>query len=505
MVPLVLAMADGPDPGALAGANSGASSPVILRSRLHYGSPLFGYTLAIALTVVTGSVRVALIHEQPGAPFLFFYPAIALASFLAGVGPGLLSTFLGAVFAFLLFPEPPMPLSWIALAVLGPLFSSGFAHLRLLRDQHRTNARELASFKLIGDHASDWILLLDSAGRIRYANLRACTELGWTAAELTGRSIESLVPEGERSGLNNLLEAARSGVARPIELTFLQRDQATLCVELGCTGVQTGENQVIHAAARNISERKRIERERRSIEEKLREVRHWESLGLMAGGLAHDFNNLLTSILGYASLAKNALPPGHEVRGMLDNIIGAGEKSAELVRMLLATAGYRPRSHEHLQLDQLLDSILSNRAFPTNVSIRREVESAVFSGDRRLLETLLWSLISNAAESYGPEGGVVHITVRSGPAPNFPNASFEDGDLAPGRCLGFIVEDNGCGMTPEVLERAFDPFFSTKLPGRGLGLPAVRGIVRAYSGKLVLWTEPGRGTRVEVWLPITAP
>ncbi len=468
---------------------------------MHYGSPLFGYVLSLALIVVTGALRLALFKEEPTAPFLLFYPAIALASFLAGVGPGLMAILLGAVFAIVVFPEPPAPPSWVALSILGPLAATGFAHLRLLRDEHRAAARELASFKFIGDHASDWILLLDGAGLIRYANLRACAELGWTDPELAGRHIESLVPEAERAGLVHLLEAAKSGAAKPIELTFARRDKSTAWIELGCTDVRIGNEHVIHAAARDIGERKRIDDERKQIDEKLREMRHWESLGVLAGGLAHDFNNLLTSILGYASLAKGSLPDGHEALPMLDNIVTAGERSADLVRLLLATSGYRPRYNQQLQLDRLLDWMLANRPLPSNVRVSREVEAAHFSGERRSLDTLLWSLISNAAESYGKEEGVVRVAIRSGVAPRALKASFEEGDAGPGECLGIIVEDSGCGMNAEVLHRAFDPFFSTKFPGRGLGLPAVRGIVRAYSGKLLLETAPGRGTRVEVWLP----
>lgn len=487
----------------------GSGPPVILRAELHYGSPVFGYALALALIIVTGALRLALMREQPGgpalAPFLLFYPAIAVASFLAGAGPGLLATVLSAVFAAVLFPETPAPGSWIALAVLGPLSASGFAHLRLLRDQHRAAAKELASFKFIGDHASDWILLLDDTGHIRYANIRACTELGWTSAELAGRHIETLVPESEQASVEALLETARSGAARPIELTFVRRDNTPASIELGCTAVHTGADRVIHAAARDISERRRIERERRRIEERLREVRHWESLGVLAGGLAHDFNNLLTSILGYASLAKESLAPRHEAHAMLDNIVVAGERSADLVRLLLATAGYRPRYNETLQLDRLLDATLTNRPLPPSISVVRDTESAVFRGDRRSFETLLWSLISNAAESYGAEAGVVRVTIRSGsPSPSASSrVSFEEGDTGTEECLGIIVEDRGCGIAADVLERAFDPFFSTKLPGRGLGLPAVRGIVRAYSGRLRLETAPGAGTRVEVWLPKT--
>lgn len=470
------------------------SPPVLLRAEMHYGPPLFGYALSFALIAVTGALRLSLMKEQPAAPFVLFYPAVAVASFLAGVGPGLLGIVLGALFAFLFFPEATSPTNWIALAVVGPLFATGFAHLRHIRDRHRAAARELATFQFIGDHASDWILLLEETGHIRYANRRACADLGWTSLELSARHIESLVPDSQKSVLQTVLETSKSGVTTPLEVIFERRDKTPVPVELGCTAVRTDEDHVIYAVARDIGARKQIE-------QKLREVRHWENLGMLAGGLSHDFNNLLTSILGYASLARDSIPAGHEAHPMLDNIVSAGERSADLVRMLLASAGYRPRYNESLDLDRLLDWMLANRPLPPHVRVSREVESVFFTGDRRSFDTLLWSLISNAAESYGKEEGVVHVTIRSGIAPPGSKATFEEGDPGPGACLGIIVEDSGCGMSPALLDRAFDPFFSTKFTGRGLGLPAVRGIVRAYSGKLLVQTAAGQGTRVEVWLP----
>jgi PAS domain S-box-containing protein len=488
MVPIVPSSASG---------DSGSPPPVILKARLHYGRPLFGYILSVALISVTGVVRLAFMERGHFSyPFVFFYPAIALSSFLGGVGPGLTATLLGAVFASLLFPNAMAPQNWIALAVLGPLFTQGFAHLRHIVERNRAIARELANFKFISDHASDWILLLGESGHIRYVNLKASTDLGWTDRDLQGRHIESFVPEAQRPMLSAALENAKSGTGKPVELAFERRDKSLALVELGCTAVRTEEDRVIYAAARDIGERKQIEK-------KLQEIRHWESLGQLAGGLAHDFNNLLTSILGNASVAKDILPRDHETAPLIDGIMSSAERSADLVRMLLATAGYRMRYNEQLWLDRLLDWTLANRPLPPNVRLAREVAASPYMGDRGAFETLLWSLISNAAEAYGEEGGEVRVAIRFGPAPPGRPVSFEEGDPGPGECLGIVVEDRGSGMSPEVLEHAFDPFFSTRFTGRGLGLPAVRGIVRAYAGRLSLETAVGQGTRVEVWLPVS--
>lgn len=471
-------------------------SDVIFRTRLHYGPPLFGYTLAIALVTITGMGRLALMTDgNYQGPFVLFYPAIAATSFLAGVGPGLVTMTAGALFATALFPQFPLPSSWIALSVPGPLLVTGFAHLREISEKNKAVAREYARFRYVSDHVSDWIFLTGESGAIQFANETACRELGFTAEELAGRAIEDLAPAWQRNGLRHLLEQSKAGKATPSEIAFERRDGTLAHAEVGCTAVRTATDVVLHIAARDTTERK-------LIEEKLREARRWESLRVLAGGIAHDFNNLLTAIIGNASLALSILPDRHPAAGLLENVAHAGDRSAELVRMMLATAGYRPGPGESLRVDELLGKVLGDHRIPVDVRMNLNVPPVSFKGDRQSIETLLRSLIANAVESYGESSGEVTVAAWSGPAPIHQPAGFEEGDVAPGRqCLALMVEDHGCGMTPEVLERAFDPFFTTKFTGRGLGLPAVRGIVRACAGKLWLRTGPAEGTRVEVWLP----
>jgi PAS domain S-box-containing protein len=496
MVPSVPADPQFPnDNGGAHTLRNATQPPVILRARLHYGSPLFGYVLAIALVAVTTVLGLAMSEGFPVRfPFIAYFPAIMLASFLAGAGPGMATIVLASVVATIWFP-PPQPLSWVALAVVGPLLSTGFAHLRHIRDRNREIAVDLLKFKYIGDHANDWILLLGDEGDIRYVNLRAATDLGWTERELTGRHIDSLVRAAQRQPLHTAMELARAGASKPLELEFERRDYSAVTMEISFTAVLTGEEQVLYAAARDTNERKQIE-------SKLQDIRHWESMGVLSAGLAHDFNNLLTSILGNASLARNVLHDDREITPMLNEIISAAERSSDLVKLLLSTAGYRSRFSERLHVEELLETTLARLRLPSNVRILKEIDAGIIIGDRRSFETLLSSLISNAADSYSGREGEVRVIIRSDMAPPTESPSFEEGDPGSGECLGIVVTDQGEGISPEVLKRAFDPFFSTRFTGRGLGLPAVRGTVRAYSGRLSLFSTVGAGTRVEVWLPM---
>ncbi|MGD1073702.1 MAG: PAS domain S-box protein [Bryobacteraceae bacterium] len=475
------------------------ASTVIFRSRLHFGPPVFGYTLAISLVAITGLGRLALMRDgNYNGPFILFYPAIAATSFLAGVGPGLLAITAGALFACGVFPYFPMPSSWIALSVLGPLLVTGFAHLREISERNKAVATECARFRYVSDHVSDWIFLTGESGAIQFANETACRELGFTAEELAGRAIEDLTLPSQRARLRSLLDQSRTAKAAPSEIPFERRDGTLVHADVGCSAVRTETDVVFHFAARDITERK-------LLEEKLREARRWESLRVLAGGIAHDFNNLLTAMMGNAALARDTLSEDHPAAGLLQNVTQAGDRSAELVRMMLATAGYGQGSVESLRVDQLLGKVIEGHRIPGHIRLNVNVGPLSFQGERQAFATLFWSLIANALESYGESPGEVTVSSWSGPAPAGHPGSFEEGEVEPGKqCLAIVVEDRGCGMAPEVLERAFDPFFTTKFTGRGLGLPAARGIVRAYSGKLWVKTRPGEGTRVEVWLPCEA-
>jgi signal transduction histidine kinase len=211
--------------------------------------------------------------------------------------------------------------------------------------------------------------------------------------------------------------------------------------------------------------------------------------------------------MGNASLARASLPEFHPVAGLLESIEGAGERSAELVRMMLASAGYKSRGREALRLDRVLGKLLAERPLEARVVLKTDANVEIES-DGRAAETLLWSLVLNAAESYGESKGEVFVSISALTEPAEPGfrdpeaaADFDEGRMPQGPSVRIMVRDCGSGMTPEVLERAFDPFFTTKFTGRGLGLPAVRGIVRAHGGKLRLRTTPSAGTTVEVWLP----
>jgi PAS domain S-box-containing protein len=461
--------------------------------------------VALMLSLGCGWVRLALVRgPHPPAPFLAFYPAVAIAAFIGGAGPGFFVILCSVLFGAFVFPVAPAAASWIALFFFGSICVVGFARLRGLRDRTAAMTMESSRLRFVIDHVSDWIFLLDQNGNIEYVNRTACRQLGYEFADLAGRPFADLEAEPKNALLPDLVARCKDGTPSPIEIALVRRDGSRVSAEVSCTAIRTGAaarkappgsgDLVIHVAARDITERKQLD-------QKLREARQWESLGALTGGLAHDFNNLLTSVMGNASLAREILAGDREAEMLLRGVEQAGERCAGLIHLMLATSGYKPRTRDRLRVDELLRRVIGSRPLPPGVTVHVEAESCEFESDRATMETLLDGLISNAAESYGAGGGEVLASVRMGEFPQLGQGSFEEGKPIPGTYLGIVVEDHGCGMSRDVAERAFNPFYSTKFTGRGLGLPAVRGIVRAHSGVLWMRTGPGQGTRVEVWLP----
>ncbi|PYT27012.1 MAG: hypothetical protein DMG57_19790 [Acidobacteria bacterium] len=251
-----------------------------------------------------------------------------------------------------------------------------------------------------------------------------------------------------------------------------------------------------------------VRRERRSLEEQIRQSQRLESLGLLAGGVAHDFNNLLTGILGNASLALDVLDPPEPARSMLENIIHAGERAADLTRQLLAYAGKGRFFIRPVNVSSLVRDIsdLMRTSVPRKVDFELTLEDDLppVEADSTQVQQLVMNLVLNAGEAIGEQSGTVEINTRleeiqtnGGRKPDVP------AEMKPGRYVCIEVRDSGCGMDDATRSQIFDPFFSTKFTGRGLGLAAALGIVKSHNGHITVESATGRGSKFRVYLPVT--
>ena len=262
---------------------------------------------------------------------------------------------------------------------------------------------------------------------------------------------------------------------------------------------QTGQPRGAVGAFVDITERKRSE-------ERLRQAQKLESIGLLAGGIAHDFNNLLIGVIGNASLALDLLPPGDQAIEFLQGIIGTGEQLAHLTRQMLAYSGKGRFILEHLDLSELVPEMsrLVQPSIPKKIPLHFELDRDLpaIEADRGQMQQVVMNLVLNAAEAIGNNAGL--ISVKTGVQvvdERYLRRNPEAAELSPGKYVYLEVRDTGCGMAKATQERIFDPFFSTKFTGRGLGLAAVSGIVRGHKGAITVSSAPGKGSCFTILFP----
>jgi nitrogen-specific signal transduction histidine kinase len=246
--------------------------------------------------------------------------------------------------------------------------------------------------------------------------------------------------------------------------------------------------------------------ERKRTEENLRQAQKLESIGLLAGGIAHDFNNLLVGVIGNASLAQDMIPSGSPALKMLSRIMDAGEQAANLTRQMLAYAGKGRFVLEPVNLSALVrsTSALMQSSISKKIDWQFQLRSAIpaVESDPGQMQQVLMNLVFNASEAIGAASGTISIVTGERTLDAAYITREMDGwPIEPGRYVFLEVSDTGCGMDEATKRQVFDPFFTTKFQGRGLGLAAVAGIVRAHKGAIRVDTAPGCGARFQVFLP----
>src|SRR5450755_503409 len=269
---------------------------------------------------------------------------------------------------------------------------------------------------------------------------------------------------------------------------------------------QTSAQNYLACFARDVTDRVAAERHRGVLESKLLDAQKLESLGILAGGIAHDFNNLLTGILGNVSLMRLELPVTSALREHVDQIESVTIRAADLCRQLLAYSGKGRFVVRPLDLSELLRQTapLLRLSVGKNATLRLDLAEKLpaVDADATQMRQVTMNLVVNAAEALGERAGVIGIATGVLQAEgDYLRTTFLAPELAEGKYVFVEVSDNGCGMGPDTQAKIFDPFFSTKFTGRGLGLSAVLGIVRGHNGAIKVYSELGRGTSIKLLFP----
>ncbi len=358
-------------------------------------------------------------------------------------------------------------------------------------------------------HSCDIISLLDAEGRLLYNSPATERINGFTPEELANIDTFEMIHPDDRQRVRDVFGKvlSESGSVHTVRYRYKTKDDRWLWMEaVASNQLDNPAVRGVVANSRDISERVRADEERARMQSQMLHVQKLESLGVLAGGVAHDFNNLLTVILGEADMLLLEGQSSPSVQNAAANIRNVAQRAAELTHLLLAYAGRGPITSERIDAIELIEDMRPLLELTVGKKSHLVVDighgPGWISADRRQLQQVVMNLVQNAAES-ADRNVTVTLTVsrchldRAG----ISQCIFAD-SLRAGPHLALVVEDDGEGLSREARERMFDPFYSTKQTGRGLGLAAVHGIVQRHQAGLAVESMPGLGTRLAIYLPL---
>jgi PAS domain S-box-containing protein len=369
-------------------------------------------------------------------------------------------------------------------------------------------ARSEEYFRRIFDESPVGMTIVGMDGRFHRVNNAMCRMLEYSESELFGKPTTDVTPKEdlESSGFySRRQQALITGRIDHLQMEkrYIAKSGKVLWTNLNASILRESDDTVYFLGIiENITERKQVD-------EQLRESQKMESLGVLAGGIAHDFNNLLTGILGNASLGLELAPADSPLRPLLQRLVKASERAADLTRQLLAYAGKGRFVISTIDLSSSVEEISSlvRSSFPPHVRIDMELTTPIPSieADPAQIQQIIMNLLLNAAESIPAErAGLVKVkTYELQATEDDLRGMLSSTRPQPGHYAVLDVEDNGSGMDAATQERIFEPFFTTKFTGRGLGLSAVLGIVGSYQGAVSVESQVGAGTHFRVLLPVT--
>ncbi len=363
----------------------------------------------------------------------------------------------------------------------------------------------LRQYQLMIEESSDEVYIVRPDGAVQYANAAAAHGLGYSLEEVQRLRVADFDPDyGPR--FHEYFLKLKAGDRQPVETVHVTKDGRRIPKEMKCILLRWGGEEVVCGFGRDISARKRAEEERLNLERQMLQAQKMESLGVLAGGIAHDFNNLLTAILGNLNLALDELSPTAPAREEIHAAERATRQAADLARQMLAYSGkgrfeVRPVDLRRIieEMTHMLQVAISKTAI---LRFNFAANLPAIQADVTQVRQIIMNLVINASEAIGQRSGA--IAVSTGVTERDPanrRIIWMDDGPAGGIYVVLEVADTGCGIEPDKLGLIFDPFYTTKFAGHGLGLAAVLGIVRAHRGGIEVDSAPGCGTTFRILFP----
>ena len=351
------------------------------------------------------------------------------------------------------------------------------------------------------EHSGDIIIITDFTGNIQYVNPAFTVITGYKKDEVIGKK-PSLFKSGkhDETFYKDMWHTITEGKVWTGHFVNRKKDGNLYEVDASISPIRDKEGHITNyvAVKRDVTDRIKLEKQ-------LSQLQKMEALGTLAGGIAHDFNNILSGIIGYTELSLNEISEKMEVHMFLKQVLKASLRARELVKQILTFSRQTEYERKPLDVNLIVKEVLKllKPSIPSTIEIRENIQciSGKILADSTQIHQVLMNLCTNAFHAMKEHGGILEIILTDIDI-NMDNIDLYR-DIKKGHYIKLSVSDTGHGMTREIMERIFDPYFTTKgqAEGTGLGLSVVHGIVKSYNGEIKVFSEPGKGSTFDIYLP----
>ena len=291
----------------------------------------------------------------------------------------------------------------------------------------------------------------------------------------------------------------------PDELFLNRKDGTQVVVEIQTLPITIKNRDIVLGIARDITERKQAEIEKIKLENQLRQAYKIESIGTLAGGIAHDFNNILFPVLGHTEMLLHDIPIENPAHSSLKKIYAGANRAKELVKQILTFSRQEENELRLMKMQPIIKEALKliRSTIPTTIDIKQYIrkDCGVIKADPTQIHQIVMNLATNAYHAMEKDGGELKVSLKE---IELGELDLINQDMTPGAHACLTVVDTGKGMDKELINQIFDPFFTTKEKGQGtgMGLSVVHGIVNNMNGAIKVYSEPGKGTKFHIYLPV---